>query len=97
MKNSTFNKETDIREYRRALIVRLSEKTDLGQVAISEIIGCTQGYVSQVLTAYKGGGESALKSEMRLGKQSRLKSSDLSQLKSILDKGAKASGFMNNL
>lgn len=97
MRNSTFNKNTDIKEYRRHLIVRLWEKTKLGQVEISEIVGCTQGYVSQVLTAYRGGGLSALNSEPHFGADSLLKSSDLTRLKSILDEGAKASGFNNDL
>lgn len=97
MRKSKITKDTDIKEYRRILITRLSEKTDLGQVEISEIVDCTQGYVSQVLSAYRGGGESELKSIKHPGAESRLKSSQLSELKSILDRGAKASGFNNDL
>ena len=97
MRKSTFNKDTDIKEYRRQLIARLSEKTDLRQIEIAEILGCTQGYVSQILCAYHGGGELELKSEGYSGAESRLKPGQLSQLKSILDKGAKVSGFNNDL
>lgn len=97
MRNSTFNKDTDIKEYRRRLIVRLSENTDLSQIEISQIVECTQGYVSQILTAYKGGGVSELASGRHLGAKSGLNSSALKTLKSTLDKGAKFQGYADDL
>ena len=97
MGNSTFNKDTDIKEYRRKLIVRLAEKSDFNQTEIAEIVDCTQGYVSQVLSTYQGGGLSELKSVGHSGQKSRLTTTDLSELKKMLDGGAKAQGFIDDL
>lgn len=97
MGNSTFNKDTDIKEYRRKLIVRLAEKSDFNQSEIAEIVDCTQGYVSQILSSYQGGGLSELKSEGYSGQKSRLTTTDLSELKKMLDEGAKAQGFIDDL
>lgn len=97
MRTRPFNKDTDIREYRRKLIVRLHEKSDLNQTEIGEILECSQGRVSQVLQEYHGGGEEELRPVPHKGAKSKLTGQDKSRLKTILDKGAKAQGFLDGL
>lgn len=96
MEDFKFHKEVDIRLYRKLIIVRLSEK-GLTQSEIADVVGCTQGLVSQVLQAYDEGGFDSLKSQVSSGAPSRLSQQDKEALKQHLTKGAKAYGFQDDL
>lgn len=97
MRKSSFDKDTDIREYRRKLIVRLSDGIGLKQQVIAKVLDCTQGYVSEVLKAHRQNGEDALKSVSHPGAESELSPTDLEGLKKVLAQGAKARGYDDDL
>ncbi|WP_299466878.1 helix-turn-helix domain-containing protein, partial [uncultured Microscilla sp.] len=80
-------KDTDIREYRRQLIVRLS-KHELTQEEIADVVGCSQGLVSQTLQNYAADGLSGIASVPHSGPTPGLDSSDLATLEQLLSKGA---------
>lgn len=97
MGKSKFNKDTDIREYRRKLVVRLSDEIGLKQQVIAKVLDCTQGYVSEVLKAHRQSGKDALKSVSHPGAESELSPTDLEALKKVLSQGAKARGYNDDL
>lgn len=97
MGKSKFNKDTDIREYRRKLIVRLSDEIGLKQQVIAKVLDCTQGYVSEVLKVHRQSGEAALRSVSHPGAESKLSLTDLEALKKVLAQGAKARGYNDDL
>ena len=90
-----FNKDTNIRDYRRLSIIRFSEQ-GLTQDSIAEGLGCSQGLVSQVLSAYESEGSSALQTATPPGAEAKLDEKALKQLKSYLLLGAKYFGYESN-
>jgi len=80
MREIEFNKDLDIREYRRWVIVQLHER-QMSQAFISQVLGCSQSLVSQVITTYKEEGLSGLKSQEHPGARPNLSSSDKERLK----------------
>ena len=90
-----FNKDTDIREYRRLIMLRLTEK-GMGPTEIADIVGCSKGLVSQVLAAYESDGFDGIISGTHSGKQSQLNKSDKQKLKDYLKKGAKTFGYQTD-
>lgn len=92
MEEYKFNKDTDIREYRRLIIIRLDEK-GMKQFEISDIVGCCQSLVSQVINSYNNQGYSGIASGEHKGAKSRLNKSNKESLKKFLGKGAKHFGF----
>lgn len=90
-----FNKDTDIREYRRFIILRLNEK-GMGQAAIADVVGCSQGRVSQVVQSYAKLGYEGIASQTHLGASAKLSKADKEQLKELLPKGAKHFGYVTD-
>lgn len=72
-------KETDIREYRRLLMVRLSNK-GLTQNEIAEVLDCSQGLFSLTLQSYEEQGRQGLESKPHAGARPALSESDKSAL-----------------
>ncbi len=89
---NTFNKDTDIRTYRREVIVRLHKK-GMRQHDITEVVGCSQGLVSQVWEKYQESGEQGIASKPHPGASPLLDTSEKQQLACMIDAGAQAYGF----
>ncbi|EAY27337.1 helix-turn-helix domain-containing protein [Microscilla marina] len=92
METLEITKDTDIKEYRRQLIVRLS-KHDLTQEEIADVVSCSQGLVSQTLQNYATDGFSGIAPVPHSGPTSGLDSSDLATLEQLLSKGASDYGY----
>lgn len=88
----SFNKETNIRDYRRECIIRFIDQ-GASQKVIAQGLGCSQGMVSQVKSAYEREGAEGIKIQTPPGAQAQLDEQDLSRLKSWLLQGAKAFGY----
>lgn len=81
------------KEYRFNLIVRLHE-AGKSQPAIATLVGCTQGWVSQVLKRYRLYGATGLKVKGKApGNAPRLTKAQLEELKTFLLEGALSHGF----
>ena len=89
---NNFNKDTDIREYRKQVIVRLSSQ-GLTQESIASAVDCSQGLVSQVLSTYEELGEEGLRTKPRKGRVPLMSDSEEADLDKRLRKGSKAFGF----
>ncbi|UZR97339.1 helix-turn-helix domain-containing protein [Chondrinema litorale] len=85
-------KDTDIREYRRKLVVRLS-KRGLKQQSIAEVLECSQGLVSQVLSTYEQTGISGIKKKKHPGASPKLTLAQQQELQAHLVRGATKAGF----
>lgn len=87
-----FNKSTNIRDYRRHSIIRFSGQ-GISQKAIAEGLSCSQGLVSQVLSAYGKEGLRGIEIQTPPGAKSQLDEDDLSELKTCLLEGARVFGY----
>lgn len=83
-------------EYRFSLIVRLREEGK-SQKAIAHLVGCSQGWVSQVLKRHRQLGLSGLKVKGKApGKPPKLTKEQLEHLKVYLKDGALVHGFQTD-
>ena len=86
-------KEIAAQEFRFRTIVELKESGHT-QKAISELVGCSQAWVSKVLKRYLTQGEQGLKIKGKApGATPKLTESQFSKLKTMLLKGALIYGF----
>lgn len=89
-------KAVNIIEYQRELCVRLRE-LKFTQHKIAEIVGKTQGYVSQVLEKFKQFGIEGLKEKKAIGIASKITDSQKDNLRTLLKNGAIKYGFEGDI
>jgi transposase len=86
-------KTTDLREYRRFRAWELYQEKGWTQRHIADILGVTQGAVSQWLKRAREGGVEALGRRKAPGAQPRLTAEEKAQIPELLQQGAEAHGF----
>jgi len=84
---------TELKEFRNRWVVKLHQECRLVQAKIASLVGLSQGRVSQILKAYKQHGTVGLCVKKAPGRTPKLKSEQLSQVPSLLDKGSLFYGF----
>ena len=86
-------KTTDLKEYRRFRAWELYQENGWAQRHIADILGVTQGAVSQWLKRAREGGVEALRRRKAPGARPRLTAEQKEQIPELLRQGAEAYGF----
>jgi transposase len=89
-------KSENIIEYQRTLCVKLKDE-EFTQTQIANILGKTQGWVSQVLTKFKQLGEEGLKEKKAKGSTSKITVFQKDKLRILLNDGALKYGFEGDI
>lgn len=79
-------------EYTRQICLKLLAQK-MKQAKIAEIIGKTQGYVSQIKKRYEMYGEQGLKEKKAAGAACKISESQKASLEKMIDLGAENNGF----
>ena len=79
-------------EFRNQRILDLHKKGKTQQI-IAQALGCSQAWVSKILTRYREEGEEGLKIKKAKGAESKMTIMEIEQLKELLIEGALQHGF----
>lgn len=88
---------TDLKEYRRFRAWELHQEKGWTQQQIADVLGVTQGAVSQWFKRAREGGVEALRRRKAPGAQPLLTAAQKAQLPEMLKRGAEAYGFRGNV